>query len=204
VRAWGPSRTGLVSACWTVGGLLVTSVVARRGAFGRTAMCLGTVIGAAGAALLALAAPLATSMLGVTLLGVGTTVTTTRLIPVFMSLTPPTMLARFQALLQLAQTGATLVMMPVLGVLVGSAGPAAATLVLAGVLLLTTAPLLRVGKSGHHHPGSPGRVPAASAGDGVPGVGETVDRGAEVLLGPGVRDPDERVEPAVQGEGRAG
>jgi MFS family permease len=203
-RDWGPSRTGVVSACWTVGGLLVTSVVARRGAFGRTAMCLGTVIGAGGAALLALAPPLATSMLGVTLLGVGTTVTTTRLIPVFMGLTPPTMLARFQALLQLAQTGATLVMMPVLGVLVGAAGPAAATLVLAGVLLLTTAPLLRVGPSGDHDPWAAGPARGGAVGEGVPGVGETVDGRPEVLLGPGVGDPDERVESAVQGEGRPG
>ena len=203
-RGWGPSRTGVVSACWTVGGLLVTSLVARRGAFGRRAMCLGPVIGAGGAALLALAPPLGTSMIGVGLLGLGTTVTTTRLIPAFMALTPPTMLARFQALLQLAQTGATLVMMPVLGVLVGSVGPASATLVLAGVLVMTTAPLLRVSPSGDHHPRAPDAPRGGPAGDGVPGVGQAVDRAPEVLLGSGVGDADERVEPAVQGEGRTG
>jgi hypothetical protein len=54
------------------------------------------------------------------------------------------MLARFQALLQLAQTGATLVMMPVAGVLVGTIGPEGAGLVLGAVLLATIVPLLGV------------------------------------------------------------
>lgn len=143
-RHWGASRTGVVSACWTAGGLLVTALVARRGAFRRRWMYLGPVVGAAGAVLLALVSGSGTSMLAVVLVGVGTTMTTTRLIPVFMELTPPTMLARFQALLQLAQTAATLVMMPVLGGLISALGPATATVVLAGVLLATVVPLSRV------------------------------------------------------------
>jgi hypothetical protein len=143
-RHWGPSRTGTVSACWVVGTMLVTSWVARHGAPSRTVMVLGPVVGAAGAALLALATPQLTSMVGVGLAGFGSALTTTRLIPGFQALTPPTMLARFQALLQLAQTSATLVMMPIAGVLVGTIGPEGAGLVLGAVLLATIVPLLGV------------------------------------------------------------
>lgn len=203
-RGWGPSRTGEVSAAWVAGSLVVTGLVSRRGAFGRTAMCGGPLVGALGAVLLALVGNLVVSAAGVALVGVGTALTTTRLIPEFQSLTPPTMLARFQALLQLAQTGATLVMMPVVGVVVSALGPVAATLVLAVVLLATTVPLLRVSPSGDHHPGAPSDPAGGPPGDGVPGVAQPVDGGSEVLLGQGVGDADERVEPAVQGERRAG
>jgi MFS family permease len=143
-RHWGPSRTGMVSACWVVGSMLVTWWVARRGAPSRVVMCLGPAVGAGGAALLALATRQGTSMVGVGLVGIGSALTTTRLIPGFQALTPPTMLARFQALLQLAQTSATLVTMPAAGLLVGTVGPEWAGLVLAALLLVTIVPLLRV------------------------------------------------------------
>jgi hypothetical protein len=143
-RGWGPSRTGEVTAAWVAGGLLVTMLVARRGAFGRVVMCLGPLLGAAGAAVLAVGNAVPVAAAGVGMLGIGTTLTTTRLLPVFQDLTPPTMLARFQALMQLAQTGSTLVVLPLAGAVVSAAGPEAATAVLAAILLATTGPLLAV------------------------------------------------------------
>jgi MFS family permease len=203
-RHWGPTRTGVVSACWTVGGILVTARVARRGAFGRTVMCLGPTLGAGGAVLLAVASPVATSMLGVAMVGVGGTLTTTRLIPVYLDVTPPSMMARFQALLQLAQTGAVLVVMPAFGGVVGRAGPATATLLLGGVLLATTVVLLRVPVSGDQHPGTPLGTVGARLADRGPGRREPVDRPTELVLGPGVGHPHERVEATVDPEHRTG
>ena len=203
-RHWGPTRTGVVSACWTVGGILVTARVARRGAYGRTVMCLGPTLGAAGAVLLAVASAVWTSMLGVAMVGVGATLTTTRLVPVFLDLTPPSMMARFQALLQLAQTSAVLVVMPAFGAVVGRAGPATATLLLGGVLLATTVVLLRVPVSGDHDPATAFGTVDARLADGGPGRREPVDRPAELVLGPRVGHPDEGVEATVDPEQRTG
>lgn len=203
-RGWGPSRTGQVSACWVVGSLLVTVVVARRGAPGRTVMCLGPTLGAGGAALLVWASGVSGSALGVGLVGVGGALTTTRLIPAFQELTPPTMLARFQALLQLAQTGAVLVMMPGVGFALSRTGPAPATLLLTAILLATTAALIRVpGGSGDHHARTPDGGVTRRVADGSPRLGEPVDCVAQLGLGPGVGDPDEGVEAAVGPEHRS-
>jgi hypothetical protein len=204
VRGWGPSRTGQVSAAWVVGSLVVTGLVSRRGAFGRRAMCVGPLVGAGGALLGAASGDVAASAAGVGLLGVGTALTTSRLLPAFQELTPPSMLARFQALLQLAQTGATLVMMPVLGAVESVAGPEAATLVVAAVLVGTVGPLLRVRVSGDHHAGTPGGAGRAATDDGRPRVGDPVDGGAQVVLGERVGDAHERVESAVQRERGSG
>lgn len=202
-RDWGPSVTGQVSAAWVAGSLVVTALVARRGARSRTAMCVGPLLGAGGAIMLPPFGAVVVSAAGVGLVGVGTALTTTRLLPTFQVLTPAPMLARFQALLQVAQTGATMVTMPVVGLVVSAAGPDAGTLVLAGVMLATTGPLVRLSRSGDHDPGGPVHRVGRGLTEGAPGLGEPIDRAPELVLGPGVGNPDEGVEPPVDAEHRS-
>jgi hypothetical protein len=54
-----------------------------------------------------------------------------------MEATPPDMLARFQSLLGLAQTGPMLVVTPLLGHLISSLGMSAALMCIAATLLIT-------------------------------------------------------------------
>ncbi|HET7430093.1 MAG TPA: MFS transporter [Nocardioides sp.] len=143
-RGWGAGATGAVSAGWVVGSLVVTVVVARRGGLGPAAMRAGPVLGGAGGVVLACASPPGVAVLGTVLVGVGTSLTTTWMIPTFQQLTPTAMLARFQALLQLAQTSATFVMLPLLGLLAGRVDVRVTTVALSGLLLAAVVPLARV------------------------------------------------------------
>lgn len=142
-RGWGPGGTGLVSGAWVVGGLLVMAVVSRCGAPGRRTSLAGPVTAAAGAVLLAATDSLAAGAAAVALVGVGTSLLTTRLFPRFVEATPPAMLARFSSLLGLAQTGPVLLVTPVLGRLIHVWGVAVALGALAGVLMLTLLAALR-------------------------------------------------------------
>lgn len=114
-RGWGVSGTGVVVAAWPVGGMAVMALVSRRGAPGSRAALAGPVAAAAGTLLLAVAAHLAVAVVAVLLVGVGTSMTTARLIPRFINATPGSMLARFHSLLQLAQIAPVLVATPMLG-----------------------------------------------------------------------------------------
>lgn len=137
-RDWGVSGTGMVVAAWPVGGMAVMAVVSRRGAPGYRAALAGPVAAATGALLLAVAAHLAVAVVAVLLVGVGTSMTTARLIPRFIDATPESMLARFQSLLQLAQIAPVLVATPVLGWAAHLWSVEAPLVVMAGVLLATT------------------------------------------------------------------
>ena len=97
----------------------------------------GPVLAAVGALGLAATEGLVSGAAALILVGVGTTVVTARLFPQFVELTPPGMLARFQSLVGLAQTGPVLVATPLLGRLAGRHGVVPPLVLLAGVLLLT-------------------------------------------------------------------
>jgi MFS family permease len=158
-RGWGPGGTGLVSAAWVVGGLFVMAWVARRGMPGPRTALAGPVIAAGGVLLLAASTSQTVGVVALTLVGVGTSLLTTRLFPRFFDATPPHMLARFSSLLGLAQTGPVLVVTPVLGELIGTLGMKVTLGALAGVLILTLVAARRAGTQ----PQEPITAPATSA-----------------------------------------
>jgi hypothetical protein len=139
-RGWSAGETGLVAASWIAGSLVVTAVVAWRGPAGPPARVLGPVVGAAGILLLAGTGSVALGAVAVGLLGVGTAVWTTVALPLFVRLTPPDKLARFQSLLHLAQTGATLVALPLVSAVAGVWGPDASLVLTAAIMLATSVP----------------------------------------------------------------
>lgn len=136
-RGWSAAATGLVVAAWPLGGMLVLAVVSRRGAPGARLAAAGAPAAAAGAVLLALTPSAAGGTLAVLVVGVGTPLTTARLLPRFVQASPPAMLARFQSFLGLAQTGPVLLVLPLLGAAAHHGGTVVPVLVLAGVLALT-------------------------------------------------------------------
>jgi len=114
------------------------AAVSRRGAPGPRTALAGPVAAAAGALLLAGALRLSVAVVAVLLVGVGTSMTTARLIPRFIDATPQSMLARFHSLLQLAQIAPVLVATPVLGSVAHRWSVEASLVVMAGALLATT------------------------------------------------------------------
>jgi MFS family permease len=141
-RGWSAGQTGVVSAAWLVGGAAVTLVVARRGLPGTAAAGLGPLLAAAAVVALAATDEVLVAAGAMVAVGVGTTLLTSRLMPTFVVATPPTMLARFQALIGLAQTGPVLLATPALGV-VASHGGVTAALAAVAVGLAGTAVLAR-------------------------------------------------------------
>ncbi len=97
----------------------------------------GPVAAAIGVLLLAATNDQLAAVAALTLVGAGTSLLTTRLFPRFMDATPPEMLARFSALLGVAQTGPVLLATPALGHLIGTLGMGVALNTLAAVLFLT-------------------------------------------------------------------
>jgi MFS family permease len=136
-RGWGAGTTGVVSGAWVVGGMAVMLMVARRGMPGPRTALSGPVVAAGGAVLLATTRSAATATVALCAVGVGTSLLTARVFPRFMNATPPDMLARFQSLLGLAQTGPVLVAMPVLGRVISSRGIPTALVCIAATLVLT-------------------------------------------------------------------
>ncbi len=159
-REWGAGGTGLVAAAWTVGGLAVTATVALWGKPGRRPATAGPALAGAGTLALAVTDGLVAGAAAMVLVGIGTSLATARLFPQFVERTPAGMLARFQSLLGLAQTGPMLVATPLLGRLAGHAGVASALVLLAGVLLLTALAVRRADAAGTAT--STEAVPAAS------------------------------------------
>jgi MFS family permease len=137
-RGWSAHETGMVSAAWLVGGIAVTTYVARRGAPGRIVSSAGPGVAAAGSLLLAVTHGVVAAVCAVGLVGVGTSLLTTRLIPRFVDASPADMLARFQSLLGIAQTGPVLLATPVLGAASSAWGVGVALWLLALILVLTT------------------------------------------------------------------
>ncbi|OIJ27155.1 MFS transporter [Nocardioides luteus] len=137
-RGWSAAETGLVSGAWVAGGLVMTLLVARRGAPRAPVAVAGPVLAVAGVVLLALRTEVWVGVVAIGLVGVGTTMLTSYLIPAYVARTPPEMLARFSSLTQLAQTGPVLVATPLLGAAAGV--DVRLALAAVGALLLTTVP----------------------------------------------------------------
>jgi len=138
-RGWDAEAVGLVSAAWVAGGLVVTVVVARVGAPSAALAVSGPLLAAAGMVAMAALPGVTAGIAATFLVGIGTVLLTARLYPAYVAASPPDMLARFQSLAGLAQTGPVLVVTPLLGVLAGRAGVEPTLVVLAVVLVLTAA-----------------------------------------------------------------
>lgn len=147
-RGWTAAETGLVSGAWVAGGLVMTLVVARRGAPRAPVAVSGPVLAAAGVVVLAVRTEIWVGILAIGLVGVGTTMLTSYLIPAYVARTPSEMLARFSSLTQLAQTGPVLLATPLLGVAAGVDVRLALALV-GGVLLATVPAAARVARLPH-------------------------------------------------------
>jgi hypothetical protein len=132
--------TGVVSAGWVVGGLLVTGVVARRGIAPVRLALAGPPLAAAGSLLLAWTRQAPVGIIGLVGVGVGTSLLTTRVFTGSVAATPPDLLARFQSMLGLAQTMPLLGATPLAGHLASRFGVTTALVGLAAVLLATTLP----------------------------------------------------------------
>lgn len=133
-RGWGSSGTAGVAAGWPLGGMVVMAAVSRRGIPPPHLAASGPVVSILGVAMLAAAPRPAVGLLALALVGVGTSLTTARLLPRFVVATPPGQLARFQAFLGLAQTGPVLVVTPLLGAVAGRVGVTTTLVVVVGVL----------------------------------------------------------------------
>lgn len=142
-RGWSAGETGVVAGAWVVGGFVVTALVARYGMPGRRMAVAGPLPAALGAAGLALGGPLPIAVIGVGLVGIGTSMTTCRLIPRLLDKAPTEQLARTQAVLGLAQTAPVLLATPLLGYLGALTTPAVVTVVLAALLALTSVAVAR-------------------------------------------------------------
>jgi hypothetical protein len=136
-RGWSAGTTGLVSSGWVLGGLVVTLVVARRGAPRAAVAACGPLVAAAGTLLLIACRQPLPAAAATMVVGIGTSLLTTALVPGFVARTPPAMLARFQSLLQLAQTGPVLLTTPALASVCGRLGVEAGLAMTAGVLAAT-------------------------------------------------------------------
>ncbi len=143
-RTWTAGQTALVEAAWLVGTLAVSVVVARLGTWPspRGPLVGGPAITAAGTAVLAWAASPVVALGGAVVLGIGTAVFTSHAIPLLVHRTPPGMLARFQALLGLAQAIAVLAATNGLGLLAGHLGPTTAIVAAGGAGALAGAVVL--------------------------------------------------------------
>jgi hypothetical protein len=138
-RGWTAGQTGVVSAAWIAGGLIMTAIVAKRGAPGNRVAVAGPLLAVGGVALLGATTLPTVGFLAMAVVGLGTTMLTSHLFPAFVNATPAGMLARFWSLVQLAQTLPTSVFLPLLGFLAASAGGLALALTVVAVLLLITA-----------------------------------------------------------------
>jgi MFS family permease len=140
-RGWSAGVVGAMVAAWVAGGLLVTLVVARRGAPDRRTAVGGPPLAAAAVLVLVGAEDWRVAFGALLVVGAGTVLFTAHLLPAFVARTPSDMLGRFQSLLGLAQTGPVLVVTPLLGALAAGAGLGAALLVVAGLLAVASVPL---------------------------------------------------------------
>ena len=115
--------------------------------------------------LLALAPDLTVAVVAVLLVGIGTSMTTARLIPRFVDATPEAMLALFTSLLQLTQIAPVLVATPVLGWAAHGRGVASPLTIMAGVLLATTPAVRRAEVGLGTLPPRPAPLTTTGAGD---------------------------------------
>lgn len=143
-RTWTAGQTGLVEAAWLVGTLAVSLLVSRLGTWpsARGPLVAGPVITAAGTAMIAWAANPVVAVGGAVVLGIGTAIFTSHAMPLLVHRTPRDRLARFQALLGLAQAAAILAATNGLGLLASHVGPTASIVAASGACALAGAVVL--------------------------------------------------------------
>ncbi|WP_432478028.1 MFS transporter [Nocardioides sp. GXQ0305] len=104
-RGWAAHDAGVIEACWIGGGLALSLAVARLGTRDRARppLVVGPVLAAAGAVGLAVAPHPPAAYGAALLMGVGTTVYTTHLFPLYLLRSPAEMQARFSSVLIVVQ-----------------------------------------------------------------------------------------------------
>ncbi len=149
-RGWGSADSGLIETSWVAGCLAVSLLVAKRGTRRRPAdaMVAGPAICAVGIVTISLAPSATVAFAGAGVMGLGTAIFTSHVFPLYLLRTPPEMLARFQALLLVAQFLPTLVANNVLGAVSAATSPPVAMWLLAtactgGVLVVLLSSPLR-------------------------------------------------------------
>lgn len=158
-RGWGAGAAGVVEACWVAGSLMLSLIVAKLGTRSRpvTALAVGPVLSAAGIVVISLAPVPLVAYAGAVAMGVGTVLFTSHAFPLYVRMTPPGMLARFQALLLVTQYLPTLVANNLLGTVSANLGTPTAMWLLAAacagasVLVLACRSLRRARLRPRHH-----------------------------------------------------
>jgi MFS family permease len=133
---WTAAVAGLIVGAQAAGGIVIALAVARRGTASRPglAAAAGLAVIAAGELLIGLAPVKAMALAGAVAMGLGTGLFTCNLAPVVMGTAPRSHLARIQAVLSLAQSGALLAFNNVLGAVAHAASPAGAMITCASVV----------------------------------------------------------------------
>jgi MFS family permease len=158
---WTAAVAGLIVGAQAAGGIVVSLIVARRGAVSRpgAAAALGLAAVAAGELVIGLAHVKMLAIAGAVVMGLGTGTFVCNLGPVLMGTSPRSHLARIQALLSLAQSGALLVFNNVLGAVAHVASAAAATLTCAAIV--TVCALVAFVVPGIRNASTPARSPSS-------------------------------------------
>ena len=140
-RGWTAGQTGLVETGWIVGTLGVSLLVARVGTHRRPLLPLtaGPLVAAAGVLAMAVSTWLPAALAGAWVMGVGTATFTAHVFPAYVLRTPDGMLARFQALLGVAQAAPILLGTNLLAAVAARGGATASFAVAAGLCLVAGA-----------------------------------------------------------------
>lgn len=123
-RGWSASEAGLIEAGWIVGGLICGAWFAWRGTASKAwrPMVAGPLLVASGLGLLSIASTWTVAAGSTTLVGIGVVVFTAHVFPTYILLAPASMVSRFQSLLIFVQLTPQLLVNPLIGVFVASAG----------------------------------------------------------------------------------
>lgn len=136
-HGWGAGSAGLVIGAQSVGTILVTLVVARRGVAQRAAdaALTGLATAATGDVIIGCAPDVAAAIVGALVIGAGSGLFVSHLAPVLLGTAPRTHLARIQSLLSVVQSGALLLANNLLGAIAHATTTTTALMTCAGVLL---------------------------------------------------------------------
>lgn len=143
---WSVGVAGLIVGAQAAGGIVIALAVARRGTAARPglAAAAGLAAIAGGELLIGLAPVKALALAGAVAMGLGTGAFTGNLAPVLMGTAPRSHLARIQALLSLAQSGALLASNNMLGAIAHLTSPAAAMIACSSAVIACAAAALLV------------------------------------------------------------
>ena len=140
-RGWTAGQTGLVETAWIVGTLGVSLLVAKVGTHQQLLLplTLGPVVATLGVLVLAVSPEVPLALAGAVVMGIGTATFTSHVFPAYTLASPAGMLARFQALLGMAQALPMLVGDNLLATVAAHAGATVSFLVAGGLCLVASA-----------------------------------------------------------------